>query len=57
MAIQYEVCYVNSDGKITKGGIPTTKSHAQRWANQNNKLDPENQYTICEYDGRNLEEE
>lgn len=30
---KYEVALVNKDGTIERGGIPTSKAHAQRWAN------------------------
>jgi len=32
---KYEVALVNKDGTIERGGIPTSKAHAQRWANEN----------------------
>lgn len=53
---QYEVAEILKDGTICKGGIPTSKAHAQRWANQNAAMYPEQKFTTVEYDGRVIED-
>lgn len=46
---KYEVALVNEDGTIERGGIPTSKAHAQRWANENMAMYPDEHYTVVEY--------
>ena len=46
---KYEVAEIMGDGTICRGGIPTSKSHAQQWANQNSKLHPNDKFTVVEY--------
>lgn len=53
--MKYEVALILDDGTLCKGGIPTSKAHAQRWANENAKLSPNEKFTVVEYDGRVIE--
>ena len=46
----YEVALVNKDGTIERGGIPTSKSHAQRWANENAAMYPDESFIVVEYE-------
>ena len=32
--MKYVVTIIDLDGKVYAGDVPTSKSHAQRWANQ-----------------------
>lgn len=45
---KYEVAMVRDDGTLCRGGIPTSKSHAQRWANENSCLYPTERFIIVE---------
>lgn len=47
---KYEVALVNKDGTIVRGGIPTSKSHAQRWANGNAAMYPDERFIAVEYE-------
>lgn len=46
---KYEVAKVNEDGTIVRGGIPTNKAHAQRWANENAAMYPDESFIVVEY--------
>ncbi len=46
---KYEVALVNKDGTIERGGIPTNKAHAQRWANENAAMYPGESFIVVEY--------
>lgn len=46
---KYEVALVNKDGTIVRGGIPTSKAHAQRWANENAAMYPDERFIAVEY--------
>ena len=46
---KYEVALVNKDGTIERGGIPTSKAHAQRWANENTAMYPDESFVVVEY--------
>lgn len=45
----YEVAIIVGN-TITRGGIKVTKETATKWANANNKLDPDNEYIVIEAD-------
>lgn len=47
---KYEVALVNADGTIERGGIPTSKAHAQRWANENAAMYPDETFIAVEYE-------
>lgn len=53
---KYEVALVLDNGTLCKGGILTSKSHAQRWANENAQLSPSEKFVVVEYDGRLIED-
>ena len=52
---KYEVALVNKDGTIERGGIPTSKAHAQRWANKNTAMYPDERFIAVEYEATTVE--
>lgn len=40
---------LSADGTIERGGIPTNKAHAQRWANENAAMYPDESFIVVEY--------
>lgn len=47
--MKYEVAYFDESGNLHRGGIPTSKSHAKRWANENAVICPEVEFVVVEY--------
>lgn len=54
MMKKYEVAMVNEDGTLQRGGIPTSKAHAQRWANENAAMYPDESFTVVEYEAETV---
>ena len=52
--MKYEVAVVREDGTICRGGIPTDKSHARRWANENSRMYPNEKFIVVEYEAETV---